>query len=191
MIRRVPLIGVLLLMLACGVSVPIVLAAGPVNCSKYYECYDYEEAPTEAWKEEKLVLPAPPDRSKLIPFEVSVANANQFFVDPASISVGKDGIVRYTVVVQASGGATTINYEGLRCETRERRLYAFGEPDGSWIENKGSIWLGMLKQQHKLLNSYSAVLADEYFCIDRIPVESQAQAIERLQKGSAAASARR
>lgn len=153
------------------------------NCSKYYECYEYEEGPAVVWQEEKLVLPAKPDPAKLIPFEVNVANTNRFFIDPASIAVGKDGVVRFTIVVDASGGARSVNYEGLRCETRERKLYAFGQADGSWVESKGSSWIPVLKQEHKMHNGYPAVLADEYFCVDRVPVASQAIAVKRLENG--------
>lgn len=156
------------------------------SCSKYYECYEFDEAPADVWKEEKSKLPAVPEPDKLIPFEVSVANANRFFVDPASVSVSKDGVVRYTVVIESSGGARTVNYEGLRCETRERRLYAFGQPDGTWIESKGSTWIEVHKQQHKMHNGYPAVLFDEYFCVDRIPVASPESAIDALRRGSAA-----
>ena len=166
-------------------------AVAATNCSKYYECYDFEEEPTEAWQELKAKLPAAPDPDKLIPFEVSVANANRFFVDPASISVGKDGVVRFTVVIEASGGARTVNYEGLRCDTRERRLYAFGQPDGSWAESQGSSWIPVHKQQHRMHNGYPAVLFDEYFCVDRMPVASPQVAIDALNGGSAATSGRR
>ena len=166
-------------------------AVAAQNCSKYYECYDFEEEPTESWKELKAKLPATPDPDKLIPFEVSVANANRFFVDPASISVGKDGVVRFTVVIESSGGARTVNYEGLRCEMRERRLYAFGQPDGTWVESQGSTWIPVHKQQHRMHNGYPAVLFDEYFCVDRIPVVSPEAAIESLNRGSAATSGRR
>lgn len=173
---------VLLLAVALGVQT----SAWAQSCSKYYECYEYDEAPADVWKEEKAKLPAAPDPDKLIPFEVSVANANRFFVDPASISVGKDGIVRFTVVIEASGGARTVNYEGLRCETRERRLYAFGQADGQWAESQGSTWIPVHKQQHRMHNGYPAVLFDEYFCVDRLPVASAEAAVDALRRGAAA-----
>lgn len=181
-----------LVILGCLFTMANALAASECNTRKYYECYEYEESEDDkkVWQEDKVTPPAAPDIDKLIPFEVSVANANRFLVDPASISVGQDGVVRFTVVIESSGGARTVNYEGLRCSTRERRLYAFGQPDGSWIESKGSTWILMHKQQHKMLNAYPAVLADEYFCINREPPKDAAVAIERLKNGSAATSTR-
>ena len=176
MIRRLLLLGLL------GLSATA-WAAQECDTRKYYECYDYQETPQEAWKEEKYTLPAPPDADKLIPFEVNVANANRFFVDPDSISIGKDGVVRFTVVIESSSGARTVNYEGLRCETRERRLYAFSQPNGQWAENPGATWMAVHKQQHKMHNGYPGVLFDEYFCVNREPVASPAVAIERLRHG--------
>lgn len=169
-------------------------AQAAVECDtrKYYECYDYQESEEDkkVWQEEKYTLPAAPDKDKLLPFEVNVSNANRFFVDPSSVSVGADGVVRYTVVIESDGGARTINYEGLRCKTRERRLYAFGQPDGSWVESKGSSWILMQKQQHKMHNGYPAVLAYEYFCIEMEPPQSAEVAIERLKTGPATTSLR-
>lgn len=180
-----------LLLLSGLLMLGVQVAMAAQNCSKYYECYDFEEEPTESWKELKGKMPGAPDPDKLIPFEVSVANANRFYIDPASVSVGKDNVVRYTVVIESSGGARTVNYEGLRCDTRERRLYAFGQPDGTWIESQGSSWIAVHKQEHKMHNGYPAVLFDEYFCIDRIPVASPEVAIDALSRGSAATSGRR
>jgi hypothetical protein len=97
-------------------------------------------------------------------------------------------VVRFNVVIESSGGARTINYEGLRCKTRERRLYAFGQPDGTWIESKGSTWILMQKQQHKMHNAYPAVLAYDYFCLDLEPPPSAEVAVSRLRKGPATTS---
>lgn len=178
--------------LGCLVAASSALAATECNTRKYYECYEYEESEDDkkVWAEDKVTLPAAPDMDKLIPFEVSVSNTNRFLVDPASVSVGKDGVVRFTVVIESSGGARTVNFEGLRCSTRERRLYAFGQPDGTWIESKGSSWILLHKQQHKMINAYPAVLAYEYFCLDLEPPPSAEVAVARLKSGPAATSAR-
>lgn len=167
-------------------------ALAAVDCStrKYYECYEYEEEVTVGWKEDSVALPAAPVADQLIPFEVDVSNANRFFVDPASINIGKDGVVRFTVVIESSEGARTVNFEGIRCETRERKIYAFGQADGTWVKSQGASWIPMLKQQHKLHNAYYAVLANEYLCVHKKPIETSEAAIERLRYGSAAVSGR-
>lgn len=181
-----------LVLLAAACVASHAWAAIDCDTRRYAECYDYQESEDDkkVWQEEKYKLPAAPDMDALIPFEVNVSNANRFSVDPASVSVGNDGVVRFTVVIEASGGARTVNYEGLRCKTRERRLYAFGQKDGSWIESQGSSWILMQKQQHKMHNAYPAVLAYEYFCLDMEPPPSAEVAVERLRAGPAATSLR-
>ena len=84
---------------------------------------DYE---VKKWEEVAVQLPASPKESSLQPFYVSATTDNRFWVDLDSVSVGSDGVVRYTLVVRTGTGAKNVSYEGMRCETRERRLYAFG-----------------------------------------------------------------
>ncbi|MFP3740302.1 CNP1-like family protein, partial [Burkholderia sp. SIMBA_019] len=78
------------------------------------------------WQENKVEsLPALPQAgTQLLPFDVSNNTQLKFAVDPASLSVGSDGVVRYAIVITSPGGARNINYEGIRCDTYEWRLYA-------------------------------------------------------------------
>ena len=99
-----------------------------------------EDKDTRRWQERVVDLPAAPLPENLLPFYVSAATDNEFFVDGTSLTVGPDGVVRYVLVVQAAGGARNISFEGLRCETRERRVYAFGRPDGTWSKSRNDSW---------------------------------------------------
>ena len=85
-----------------------------------------DEFDKKPWQEVETQLPPAPREETLIPFYVSPTAQGVFSVDGATISVGSDGVVRYVLVVVAHGGARNVSYEGLRCDTRERRLYAFG-----------------------------------------------------------------
>jgi hypothetical protein len=53
-------------------------------------------------------------------------------------------VVRYTVVVKSPAGAETVSFEGMRCESGERKLYAFGRADGQgggeWSRNRYARW---------------------------------------------------
>ena len=57
---------------------------------------DYEK---QAWQEIQFQMPAAPKSESLIPFYVSAATDNRFFVDGSSVSVGSDGVVRFVMVV--------------------------------------------------------------------------------------------
>jgi len=43
------------------------------------------------------------------------------YIDSKSLSVGTDGVVRYSVVIVSGSGARNVLFEGLRCATREFR----------------------------------------------------------------------
>jgi hypothetical protein len=99
---------------------------------------DAEEKP---WEEMAATLPAFPEKGNLIPFTVGAVSDTRFYVDGASIAIGADGVVRYTLVVLSSEGAETVSYEGLRCTTRERRFYAFGRSDKTWSKPRSNQWV--------------------------------------------------
>ncbi len=132
------------------------------------------------WQEAEISLPPPPDLGRCMQFFVSAASPNRFCVDPASITVGRDGVVRYTLVIETPAGARNVSFEGIRCEARERRLYASGQGDGSWSQARGSNWTKITEAS---VNRHHAALYLEYFCPDGIPVVQARDAIENLRQG--------
>lgn len=139
-----------------------------------------EEYETRQWQEIALVLPAAPRQESMLPFFVSAASSNLFFVDSASLSVGSDGVVRYVLLVETPGGARNVSYEGIRCETRERRIYASGRRDGAWSKSRNNAWERIRDvapaRQH-------AALFLDYFCPGGVIVRDVAEALDALRKG--------
>jgi len=119
---------------------------------------EYEE---KRWEEVEAQIPPFPRPESLVAFYVSASTNNQFMIDCDSISVGADGVVRYTLVVTSSSGAQNVSYEGLRCSSAERRLYAFGRPDKTWSRARSNQWVRI---QGSTLNRHHAALFSEYFC---------------------------
>lgn len=136
----------------------------------------------QGWQESEVVLPAPPKVENFLPFYVSAVTDNRFFVDGASISVGNDGVVRYTLVVDTANGVRNVSYEGMRCESRERRIYALGRPDGTWSKVRSVRWERVTA--NATINRQYAALFVEYFCPIGTPVASANEAITALKKGS-------
>lgn len=118
---------------------------------------EYEE---KKWEEIEARLPPFPKPENLDSFFVSATTDNKFMVDRESISVGADGVVRYTLVVLSSSGAQNISYDGLRCATGERRLYAFGRSDKTWSKARLNQWT---KIQESTLNRHHAALFFDFF----------------------------
>ena len=65
-----------------------------------------------------------------------------FAIDPDSISIppGPDAEVRYTMKATSQQGAVNISYEGIRCDNRQKIIYAVGRSDGSWSLTRSPEW---------------------------------------------------
>jgi hypothetical protein len=143
--------------------------------------FEHEFDQDKPWVEMAAQLPPYPKAENLVEFNVSSATRNRYFVDTASISVGDDKVVRYTVVVEAAGGAKNVSFEGLRCETAERRLYAYGHSNGTWSKARNAGWEGI---KLRSLLSYHKALYEDHFCPDGINVRDSGQAARTLRRGA-------
>lgn len=138
---------------------------------------DYE---SKRWQEIEVQLPVAPSEKTLIPFFASAATENRFFVDGATITSGSDGVVRYVLVVISNQGARNVTFEGMRCETRERRVYALGRSDGTWSKSRRNEWV---RVSDAYANRHHAALYLEYFCPVGLPVKNAAEARDALVRG--------
>ncbi|MDT8403267.1 CNP1-like family protein [Sulfuriflexus sp.] len=94
-----------------------------------------------SWEEEEVILPPFPKRDDLLKLEVDrVDMPFSFYIDPASLNVGKDGVSRYTIVIESNSGASNVMHEGIRCTTQEYRTYAYGTHDGQFSKAQTSNW---------------------------------------------------
>ena len=139
-----------------------------------------EDEDKKTWQEVEVAFPPPPREESLLRFYVSAVADNVFQIDTGSLSVGADGVVRYVLVVGTPGGVRNVSFEGLRCETRERRLYALGRADGGWSKARSKQWVLV---ENKVVNRHHAALITEYFCPDGIAVRSAEEAVAALRAG--------
>jgi hypothetical protein len=137
-----------------------------------------EDAPD--WEEGLAKLPAAPKDENLVPFYVSGIANNQYAIDQSTLDIGKDGVVRYVLVIKTPSGAKNVSYEGIRCESRQRKIYATGRDDGSWAQMLKPQWQAIAGRS---LLSYHRALADEYFCPIGSIVWSKAQALQNIKAG--------
>ncbi len=138
---------------------------------------DFEDKP---WQEVETKLPPFPQPENRIPFYVSATTDNQFFIDDPSISLGSDGVVRYTLVIVSPSGAENISYEGMRCLTAEHRVYAFGRADKTWSKARKDQWTVIANNS---LNRHHAELYSQYFCTVGIVLRDADDARRVLQRG--------
>jgi hypothetical protein len=127
--------------------------------------------------EAQVALPPYPVAARLVEFDKAPGDF-RFFIDPATLSVD-EGVVRYVLVARSSSGAENVSYEGLRCETAEHRVYAFGHPERTWSRSRTG-WRKLLPQSAQPLQR--ALYAD-YFCPQKVPIHDAAEGARALQEG--------
>jgi len=155
-------------------------AAEPFNDRKDNEVRGSPE--DETWQEQAYEMPvAGPDPASFIEFVVNSVKTNRFFVDRSHLAVGRDGAVRYVLVVRSPSGAESATFEGIRCDTRERRLYASWHEKGGWAPLKNSNWQLMGQSAY---NRPRAALAEDYFCDGNAPPRDKKAALIRLEGGA-------
>ena len=134
---------------------------------------------TKQWREIEAALPAYPRTENLLPLIAGQASAHRFFVDASSLSIGSDGVVRYTLVIRTSGGATNVTHEGVRCSERQLKIYAVGQKGGAWQPARDPQWRRL---EYQTVNNHHGILHSDYLCAGREPVKSTQEMVRRLRQ---------
>lgn len=113
------------------------------------------------WKESEAPPPPSFDQHQLIPIDMPRYVSLQFGVDPATLSLTPDGIVRYVVVTVNASGSVSAMYEGIRCSTWEVKTYARYTASGQWSTLNNPPWLGL---SDNVPSKHAAALAKQGLC---------------------------
>lgn len=127
--------------------------------------------------ETPVQLPSAPQADSLLMFYNN--NAQTFMIDIKSMSITKEGIIRYSLVATSNSGAKNISYEGIRCETGEKKLYALGRADGTWSKIRTPSWSRIYGNS---FNNHHSVLARDYFCDGSTIAGKPEQMIDRIRR---------
>lgn len=130
------------------------------------------------WKE--LDAPPPPafELSRLLPFEVSAGSTLKFGIDPATLQLGSDGILRYVVVARSSTGTVNAMYEGLRCSTGEVRTYARFNASSGWTAADSSAWKSIWSSQP---SRHTLMFARQGGCVGNAPPRTTQDVVRELK----------
>jgi hypothetical protein len=131
-------------------------------------------------QEADVVPPAPPQAANLVRYEIGRPSSMTFHVDPASVSLAQDGVIRFTSVAKGEGSAQNVAFEGIRCDTRAYKTYAYGKADGTWYVLKDPQWKVL---RSLTTDGYRFALYQDYFCPARESVASAAEAVDALRSG--------
>jgi len=158
------------------------LAASLIGCSSSKPPSAFEQDfddDTKTWKEIQTQLPVAPRDEDLVGFSVGGASTYRFAVDRKALSIGSDGVFRYTLVATSAQGARNVSYEGIRCETAEKKIYAIGQRDGAWVKSRNAAWS---KIEEVGINRQHAALMKEYFCPDGSAQQKLSDVLDRFKR---------
>jgi hypothetical protein len=130
------------------------------------------------WQESEL--PAPPAFSsdRLVPVDMPRHITLMVGVDPLTIRITADGLVRYVVVAKSSGGTINASYEAIRCMTGEVKTYARYSVTGKWVPVANPQWKPLGQNQP---SQHAIALAQQGLCNGRsVGARSPAEIVRRL-----------
>lgn len=158
-----------------GIAMLVVACAEPKPPNAFEEAFNDE---TKTWHEIETQLPPQPVTADLIDFKVSGATEYRFAIDRKALTIGTDGVFRYTLIATSPSGVRNVTYEGIRCDVAQRKIYAIGRPDGSWVRARNAAWIRIEEVGN---NRQHAALMKEYFCPDSYASRSVDEIIGRLK----------
>jgi hypothetical protein len=94
----------------------------------------------KVWTEAAVAPPATFNTELLLPFDVRKSSTLTYGIDPNTLTVGEDGVVRYVMVARSSSGALNVLYQGIRCATAETKTYGRLSDKGNWNASPDTAW---------------------------------------------------
>lgn len=115
------------------------------------------------WAEEKVDLPEFPLKERMLKIEFNRIDTRfDYFIDPETLSVGEDGVVRYVILLRSKSGTENIMFEGIRCTQREYKTVAFGTADAKFRPLKSAAWKDIPNTGN---NWYRYDLWERFLCV--------------------------
>lgn len=105
------------------------------------------------WRESTVTSAPAFDVKRLIRLESPPGSSLAFGVDPATLLVTPEGVVRYVIVASGPGGSLNVMYEGIRCSTAQYRIYARHHTETGWTQVRDGDWeslFGSASARHAL-----------------------------------------
>lgn len=131
--------------------------------------FDYDESVGGKWKEQDSRIP-PVSLDTLMQMQIDHGPQGvEFYLDSKSIFMNeKDRITRYWLVAKNGSNVVSINFEALRCSTREYKQLAYarsGNPDDvQAIDN--ARWRSI---KNRSVRDHHVEIADDYLCAGSTP----------------------
>ncbi len=100
--------------------------------------------------------------TRLVPFEVSIESDLRWGIDPTSIQISNDGLVRYVVVARSQSGVINAFYETINCNKAEFKIHARNSGKGGWALVERPDWRSLYD---KAPSKHALMLAKQGACV--------------------------
>lgn len=142
------------------------------------EHFQYTPDESRKWREAEAPPPQWPEDGNLLSIPMLLNDNVKVHVDARAVSRGRDGVLRYTLVIDSQAGARNVLYEGIRCETREYKTYAIGTVDRRFRVLKGAAWQYI---ERIPFNGYRFILYNQFACDTSNSARDPQEFIEALK----------
>ena len=161
------------------------LLAAPLYAADEYgygvKPFDFDESLAEKWKETKVAIPAFPQDADLLSVVLPPTDTLKIYMDRKSISRAADRVARFTLVVESPSGARSVFYEGMRCETRQYKIYAVGTPEKNFVTLKDSAWQTIPRSE---INAFRDYLNRQYVCDSHKSARAPDELLRMIQQST-------
>lgn len=131
------------------------------------------------WAESEAPTAPAFDADHVLPLDMPPYVTLKFGVDPATLRITPDGIVRYVVVARSDSGSVTAFYEGILCAKGEVKRYARTQSDGQWRAAAKPQWRSLDDNQP---SKHALVFARQGACDGSTLASSVADIVRALKK---------
>lgn len=175
-----------LLALICGCFGLVGSTLAQSNFEAPNPIYDAGQDGVEEWKEQEVPLPQLPVDGALVSLDLEYNEPRyDFYLDMRALSLGKDRVSRYVIVIQSRKGVRNVLFEGVRCATGEFKTYAFGGHNGAFRRYSAARWLPLSTVPRQGPLGYRIALARDILC-DRYGSPDQVETVlKRVKNGDA------
>jgi len=92
------------------------------------------------WQESQVSPPMNFSTEAVTDFVLDPQSSMRLGIDPKTLTIDPDGVVRYVLVAKSSQGALNVLYEGIRCASAEVKVYARWDNVSSWNTSGKAEW---------------------------------------------------
>lgn len=161
------------------------LAASVFICSAFASAsYSQLLATDPDWKESEAPAPKALNLNSLVPFEVATVSNLTWAMDPTTVTIVGDGLVRYVAVARSQSGVLNALYEVINCSNGTVKTYArivAKESDAaarSWTIVSDPQW----KSLRELPSKHALELAKQGVCTGDTAAQSVNEIVTSLKK---------